>query len=170
MRHHRPSLILSSFFLLLSTVTLVLTATLPTVQAPPLTNVTELTAAGSTLNCFNTYPFSPFFLTQHKCAEAIHDLSDAVRPGRFHYGEPLDSWSLPIVRPKGHCKVAITMSKDGTTESASWVQIKLAATALNAACASKYRTRYAGGWVSVGDSNEIIVTIDYNTDRATANS
>ena len=169
MRHHRPSFLRSSLYLLLSTVTLVLSATRPNPSESPSTNSSDLTAAGSKIQCLATIPFSPFFLTQHKCAEAIHDLSDGVRPGRFHNGEPWDEWSLPISHSSGYCKVTVSMAIASNSETASWLQVKLAATQLNLACASKYKTRYAGGTVSTGSRNDINVTIDWNQNRETLN-
>ena len=165
---HQPLQTPSSIYLLLSAFAFALAATLPSPVA--LLNTSTVNShGGSKAYCTAVTLFSPFFLTQHGCAEAINEISDAVEVGEFHIGDPFNEWSLPVSRTAGYCKVSVEMYNLGIRDRASWLQINLALTRLNMQCASKYRSRYAGGWMLTGAENEIRVAIEYQPRRGGRN-
>ncbi len=151
--------------LLLPSLTLVLTATLPT--TPNLSTELQITSNATLLNsethnlqCFSTIPYSPFFLQQHVCENAILQIKDNLTIGIFHHGDPDDEFSLPVSRRVGNCKVTIDMSNRGLYETSSWFQINHKASQLNRICGGKYKYRYGGGMLTTGQSDNIRISVE----------
>lgn len=154
---------LQPLVLLLSSLTLALTATLPTT---PTLSTDTLIATNETLSsvehnliCLSTYPYSPFFLQQHVCERAILQLFDTLTEGVFHHGDPDDDFSLPVKKTVDNCMVSIDMSTRGLVETSSWSQINHKASQLNRICGGKHKYRYAGGSLTTGERDNIKITV-----------
>lgn len=160
-------ILLSSHFqplvLLLSSLTLALTATLPTTSTlltdVPIPSNETLFSTEHNLLCLTTVPYSPFYLQQHVCEQAILRLSDNLTEGMFHHGDPDDDFSLPIRSTVGNCQVTIEMSNSGLYETSSWSQINHKASQLNRICGGKHKYRYCGGSLTTGGSDNIKITV-----------
>lgn len=112
------------------------------------------------LICLATLPYSPFFLQQHVCEQAILRLNDTPTEGIFHYGDPDDDFSLPVKRTVGNCQVRIEMSTRGLDEISSWSQINHKASQLNRICGGKHKYRYGGGSLTTGARDNIKITVE----------
>jgi len=160
MKVSRPESPLPQLALILSSLSLAFSATLPAASSRE-TNL-EISQLNSDrpINCVGGVPFSPFYLTLHGCLSAISQISTSQDPGEFHTGEPFDQWSLPMTKTWKYCKVTVEMAQPWETDSSSWLGINLAATQLNMQCASRYGFRYAGGSSSTGNRGEIKVKLE----------
>lgn len=151
--------------LVLSSLTLALTATLPTIPTISTellipSNETLSSTSEHNLVCLSTLPYSPFFLQQHVCERAILQLNDTLTQGVFHHGDPDDEFSLPIQKTVGNCRVTINMSNHGMFETSSWSQINHKASQLNRICGGKHKYRYGGGSLTTGVNDNIKITVE----------
>ena len=153
---------------LLSSLTAILAATIPpapSLSNPPVQSIAQNDTAsiggGDSLHCEAGVPFSPFYLTLHKCAAAIQELNNSQDIGLFHHGFPNDAWSLPVTEYANYCKVTVDMGRIGSTDESSWLSVKLAATQLNILCWGRYQYRYRGGWLTEGKQKKIVIKLEY---------
>ena len=94
------------------------------------------------------------------CEDAIAALPNSHRRDLFHNDGADDGYQLPVTKTVNSCKVAILL-RTSTNYRYEWDLIVAIAFMLNEQCLKSKLSLYVGGYVGIGDHDQIIVSLSH---------
>ena len=94
------------------------------------------------------------------CLQAALLLPDGSDPGDFHNGNPINDFSLPIVRTHQSCTATVSLPP-GARDRSSWDHISYVASQMGAICShGQYPIGQTGGVTYAGTRNSIRLSLE----------